>query len=158
MKLPIPMRRLSRVCAHIIRRSKTAMESYAWISTKTRPAARRKRAQRFAISVPPTVSMYPEQDTVRRELARFFGVRNDELLLTNGTDEALHLIVDTFLEPDDIVLLVEPTFAMYRFYSELVGARIQALRYGAPVAISDARATAAFAHDPPANLFSRQSE
>jgi histidinol-phosphate aminotransferase len=75
------------------------------------------------------VSMYPEQESARRELARFFGVKNDELLLTNGTDEALHLIVDTFLEPDDGVLLVEPTFAMYRFYSELAGARIQALRY-----------------------------
>ncbi len=77
------------------------------------------------------VSMYPEQETVRRELAKFFGVRADELLLTNGTDEALHLIVDTFVEPDDAVLLVEPTFAMYRFYSELAGARIQALRYDA---------------------------
>ncbi|MGB7754411.1 MAG: histidinol-phosphate transaminase [Candidatus Acidiferrales bacterium] len=78
-----------------------------------------------------TVSMYPEQETVRRELARFFGVHNDELLLTNGTDEALHLIADTFLEPRGTVLLVEPTFAMYRFYSELAGARIQALRYDA---------------------------
>jgi histidinol-phosphate aminotransferase len=78
-----------------------------------------------------TVSMYPEQECVRRELARFFGVHNDELLLTNGTDEALHLIVDTFLEPDDKVSLVEPTFAMYRFYSELAGACIQALRYNA---------------------------
>jgi histidinol-phosphate aminotransferase len=77
------------------------------------------------------VSMYPEQESVRRELARFFGVHNDELLLTNGTDEALHLIVDTFVEPDDAVLLVEPTFAMYRFYSELAGARIHALRYDA---------------------------
>jgi histidinol-phosphate aminotransferase len=76
-----------------------------------------------------TVSMYPEQESVRRELASFFGVHNDELLLTNGTDEALHLIVDTFLEPNDTVLLVEPTFAMYRFYSELAGARIHALRY-----------------------------
>ena len=47
------------------------------------------------------VSMYPEQETVRRELATFFGVRADELLLTNGTDEALHLIADTFVEPDD---------------------------------------------------------
>ena len=78
-----------------------------------------------------TVSMYPEQECVHRELARFFGVHNDELLLTNGTDEALHLIVDTFLEPDDKVSLVEPTFAMYRFYSELAGACIQALRYNA---------------------------
>ena len=55
----------------------------------------------------------------------------DELLLSNGTDEALHLIADTFLDPGDSVLLVEPTFAMYRFYSELAGARIQALRYDA---------------------------
>jgi histidinol-phosphate aminotransferase len=78
-----------------------------------------------------SVSMYPEQGDVRRELGRFFGVRDDELLLTNGTDEALHLIVDTFIEPGNAVLLVEPTFAMYRFYSELAGARIQALRYDA---------------------------
>ena len=78
-----------------------------------------------------TVSMYPEQESVRRELATFFDVHRDELLLTNGTDEALHLIVDTFLERDDAVLLVEPTFAMYRFYSELAGAHIEALRYDA---------------------------
>ena len=77
------------------------------------------------------VSMYPEQETARRELARHFAVHPCELLLTNGTDEALHLIVDTFLEPGDSVLLVEPTFAMYRFYAELAGARIQALRYDA---------------------------
>jgi histidinol-phosphate aminotransferase len=78
-----------------------------------------------------SVSMYPEQESVRRELARFFSVHSGELLLTNGTDEALHLIVDTFVEPRDEVLIVEPTFAMYRFYSELAGARIQALRYDA---------------------------
>jgi histidinol-phosphate aminotransferase len=77
------------------------------------------------------VSMYPEQESVRRELAKFFAVHSDELLLTNGTDEALHLIVDTFVEPDDKILLVEPTFAMYRFYAERAGARIQALRYDA---------------------------
>src|SRR5271168_3871358 len=77
------------------------------------------------------VSMYPEQESVRRELAKFFEVHADELLLTNGTDEALHLIVDTFVEPDDTVLLVEPTFAMYRFYSERAGERIQMLRYNA---------------------------
>lgn len=77
------------------------------------------------------ISMYPEQESVRRELARYFGVRADELLLSNGTDEALHLIADAFLERGDSVLLVEPTFAMYRFYAELSGARIQALRYGA---------------------------
>jgi histidinol-phosphate aminotransferase len=75
------------------------------------------------------ICSYPEQETVRRQMAKHFGVRPDELLLTNGTDEALHVIVSTFVEPGDGVLLVEPTYAMYRFYSELAGARILAPRY-----------------------------
>ena len=40
-------------------------------------------------------------------------------------------MVNTFVEPRDTVLLVEPTYAMYRFYSELAGARIVAPRYDA---------------------------
>src|SRR5580704_3652813 len=77
------------------------------------------------------ICSYPEQETVRLQMAKHFGVRPGELLLTNGTDEALHVIVSTFVEPGDGVLLVEPTYAMYRFYSELAGARIVAPRYDA---------------------------
>ncbi len=36
---------------------------------------------------------------------------------------------DTYIEPGDTVLLAEPTFDMYRFFSELAGARVVALRY-----------------------------
>ncbi len=75
------------------------------------------------------LAMYPEYEATGRHLARCFRVRPAELLLTNGTDDALHLVVDTFVEPGSRVLLVEPTFAMYRFYAELAGARIVALRY-----------------------------
>jgi len=75
------------------------------------------------------ICSYPEQETVRRQMAKHFSVSPDELLLTNGTDEALHVIVSTFVEPADAVLLVEPTYAMYRFYSELAGAQIVAPRY-----------------------------
>jgi len=76
-----------------------------------------------------SISAYPEQAVIRRKAARHFGVRPEELLLTNGTDEALSLVVDTFVESGDRVLLVEPTYAMYRFYSELAGARVVAPRY-----------------------------
>jgi histidinol-phosphate aminotransferase len=91
------------------------------------PAVRRALARLAASSI----SAYPEQETVRRKVARYFGVRPEELLLTNGTDEALSLIVNTFVESGDRVLLVEPTYAMYRFYSELAGAQIVAPRYDA---------------------------
>lgn len=79
------------------------------------------------------ICSYPEQETVRRKIATHFAVRTGELLLTNGTDEALHLIVSTFVEPDASVLIVEPTYAMYRFYSELAAARVLAPRYSAEI-------------------------
>ncbi len=91
------------------------------------PAVRRALAKLSAAEI----SAYPEQASVRRKLAKFFGVSPEELLLTNGTDEALSLIVNTFVEPKSKVLFVEPTYAMYRFYSELAGARIVAPRYTA---------------------------
>jgi histidinol-phosphate aminotransferase len=89
------------------------------------PAVRRALAKLSSASI----SAYPEQETVRRKAAKHFGVKPTELLLTNGTDEALSLVVSTFVEPPDRVLLVEPTYAMYRFYSELAGAQIVAARY-----------------------------
>jgi len=91
------------------------------------PAVRRALAKLSAASI----SAYPEQETVRRKAASYFGVRPEELLLTNGTDEALSLVVNTFVESGDRVLFVEPTYAMYRFYSELAGARVIAPRYDA---------------------------
>jgi histidinol-phosphate aminotransferase len=75
------------------------------------------------------MAMYPEYQATTRRLARFFRVRPEELHLTNGIDDALHLIADTFIEPGDAVVVVEPTFDMYRFFAELAGARVIALRY-----------------------------
>src|SRR5579871_1707696 len=91
------------------------------------PAVRKALAKLRAADI----SAYPEQESVKRRLAKFFGVYTEEMLLTNGTDEALSLIVNTFVNENDKVLFVEPTYAMYRFYSELVGARILAPRYTA---------------------------
>jgi len=75
------------------------------------------------------MAIYPEYQTTTKRLARFFGVRPAEMHLTNGIDDALHLIADTFINDGDSVLVVEPTFDMYRFFAELAGARVVALRY-----------------------------
>ena len=75
------------------------------------------------------MAIYPEYQATTRRLARFFRVRPEEMHLTNGIDDALHLIADTFIEDGDSVLVAEPTFDMYRFFAELAGARVTALRY-----------------------------
>ena len=73
------------------------------------------------------MAIYPEYQATTKLLARFFRVRPEEMHLTNGIDDALHLIGDTFIEDGDSVLLAEPTFDMYRFFSELAGARVTAV-------------------------------
>lgn len=75
------------------------------------------------------MAIYPEYQATTKRLARFFRVRPEEMHLTNGIDDALHLIADTFIDAGDSVLVVEPTFDMYRFFAELAGARVAALRY-----------------------------
>jgi histidinol-phosphate aminotransferase len=77
------------------------------------------------------LAMYPEYQAPTRRLARYFGVRADELLLANGADDALRAVFDAFVEQRSRILICEPTFPMYRFYAEIFGARIVALRYTA---------------------------
>lgn len=79
---------------------------------------------------PQQIAMYPEYQRSTVRLARHFGVRPGELLLTNGGDDALRVFFDTFVEPQSSILICEPTFPMYRYYAEIAGARVEALRYG----------------------------
>ena len=131
MKLPVPVRRA-------VRQMRPYQPPLEGRTTKLRldfnentvgcsPAVRRALARLSRDQV----AMYPEYEVARQRLARFFRVRSAELVLTNGTDDALRLLVDTFVDPRTSVLVVEPNFAMYRFYAELAGARIKALRYDA---------------------------
>jgi histidinol-phosphate aminotransferase len=46
------------------------------------------------------------------------------VLLTNGVDEAIHLVCETYLEPQDEALIVVPTFSMYKIYAAATGARV----------------------------------
>ena len=81
-----------------------------------------------------TLARYPERDSGERVIAPALGLSKDELLLTNGTDEAIHLICETYLEPGDEALVVAPTFAMYEIYAAATGARVVAIPAGSDFA------------------------
>ena len=78
---------------------------------------------------PQQFAMYPEYEKSTARIARHFGVRPDELLLTNGGDDALRVFFDTFVEPRSHILICEPTFPMYRYYAEIAGARVEVCCY-----------------------------
>lgn len=76
-----------------------------------------------------TLAMYPEYLQPTKRIARHLKVRPAQLLLTNGGDDALRVFFDTFVDPASTILICEPTFPMYRYYAEIAGAQISALRY-----------------------------
>jgi histidinol-phosphate aminotransferase len=69
------------------------------------------------------LARYPERESVEFKLADFFQVQAEELLLTNGVDEAIHLVCETFLEPDDQAVIVVPTFGIYELSVGATGAK-----------------------------------
>lgn len=81
---------------------------------------------------PGALAVYPEYSETRRALAGFFQVQTDRFLITNGTDEAIQVFVNTYVNAGDEVLLLRPSYAMYRFYAEVAGARIREIEYRAP--------------------------
>ena len=70
------------------------------------------------------LARYPERQSREKIVAEFLGVARSETLLTNGVDEAIHLLCETYLEPEDEALIVVPTFSMYKIYAAATGARV----------------------------------
>ncbi|MBM3753633.1 MAG: histidinol-phosphate transaminase [Acidobacteria bacterium] len=77
------------------------------------------------------LAVYPEYGTAVEELAQFFKVDQSEFTLTNGTDEAIQVLVNTYVDDDDDVIILQPSYAMYRFYCEVAGAQIREIPYRA---------------------------
>ncbi len=75
------------------------------------------------------LSIYPEYEHALEDLSRHFGVHEAELTLTNGTDEAIQLLINTYIDDGDEVLILRPSYAMYKFYSQLAGAAISEIDY-----------------------------
>lgn len=71
------------------------------------------------------LSIYPEYVEALDELASFFDISNNEFTFTNGTDEAIQLLVNTFVDDAGDVLTLKPTYAMYRFYADVAAASVR---------------------------------
>ena len=73
---------------------------------------------------PEQLACYPERAHVEREVASVLGLQPDQVLLTNGVDEAIHLVCEAYLEPEDEAVIVVPTFAMYEICAAATGAQV----------------------------------
>ena len=71
-----------------------------------------------------TLNKYPEREPGERAMAAHLGISVAKTLLTNGVDEAIHLLAETYLEREDEALIAVPTFSMYEIYALATQAKV----------------------------------
>jgi histidinol-phosphate aminotransferase len=74
------------------------------------------------------LTRYPERAPVEAIVAAHLGLAPEQVALTNGVDEAIHVLFETFLEAGDELLLPVPTYTMYEVYASATDARIVAVQ------------------------------
>ncbi|HEY2775713.1 MAG TPA: histidinol-phosphate transaminase [Candidatus Binatia bacterium] len=64
----------------------------------------------------------PMSDPLREKAAQVYGVRPSQILVGNGSDELLAILLRACTDPGDKVAYAVPTYSLYRTLTELVGA------------------------------------
>ena len=71
-----------------------------------------------------SLTRYPEREPVEAIVAAHLGLAPAQIALTNGVDEAIHVLFEAFLEEGDELLLPVPTYTMYEIYASATDARV----------------------------------
>jgi histidinol-phosphate aminotransferase len=75
-----------------------------------------------------SLTRYPEREPVEAIVAAHLGLKPEQVALTNGVDEAIHVLFEAFLESGDELLLPVPTYTMYEIYASATDARAVAVQ------------------------------
>lgn len=77
------------------------------------------------------ISIYPEYTNgLIEQIAKYCKVSDSQILLTNGSDQAIDLIFRTFTEKGDRVIIPTPSFAMFYQWAEISENKIIKPVYG----------------------------
>lgn len=61
----------------------------------------------------------PLASELTKAFADYYGIREEHITVTNGSDEMLYLLASAMLNANSRVVVVDPDFSMYAFYSFL---------------------------------------
>jgi len=78
---------------------------------------------------PIILSTYPEPSEAYNKLSHWLDVAPESIVFTPGSDGAIRMTFEVFIEPGDLVVHTSPTFAMYPVYSKMFGAKVHELTY-----------------------------
>ncbi|KXS48997.1 MAG: histidinol-phosphate aminotransferase [Halanaerobium sp. T82-1] len=79
------------------------------------------------------INRYPEiySERLQQTLADYLSselereISTEEVLVGNGSDEILDILIRSFVEPGNVVLSQTPTFSMYKYFTKLSGGQYE---------------------------------
>ena len=72
---------------------------------------------------------YPAYGNVVEKLAQYTGASSDQIMITNGSDQGIDLVIRAALSPEDEAIIPGPSFAMYQQCALVENAVIRAPTY-----------------------------
>jgi histidinol-phosphate aminotransferase len=66
----------------------------------------------------------PTAEPFRQAAARKFGLRVEQVIAGNGSDDILNLVMRAYLDPGDLVAYPDPTYSLYPVLAQLQDARV----------------------------------
>ncbi|QZY57238.1 histidinol-phosphate transaminase [Crassaminicella profunda] len=69
------------------------------------------------------LNRYPDtnSDELRECFASYLGLKKENILCGNGSDEVIQTIINTFVGEDEYVITHSPTFSMYKIFTTIAG-------------------------------------
>ena len=89
------------------------------------------------------LTIYPERERVERIVASHLELAHEQVLLTNGVDEAIHLVACAFLDEGDEAIICTPTFFMYDVSVSMMTSQLKRVQADASLAFPFERFLAA---------------
>ncbi|MFZ5968178.1 MAG: histidinol-phosphate transaminase [Bacillota bacterium] len=83
------------------------------------------------------INRYPDTDSddLRREIGGLIGLEKKNIMCGNGSDELIKIIIETFVDKDDCVIIHTPTFGMYKVFTTIAGGQVVEIQSDADFAV-----------------------
>lgn len=97
------------------------IERYIKLNTNESPFPPSEKAQKYASEAIHKLALYPDPEckALNLSLAEALGVKPDEVLLTNGSDEILNFAFMAFCDENTPVAFADITYGFYKVFAEL---------------------------------------
>ena len=71
------------------------------------------------------LNVYPDDNytELKKAIVDYVGCKEENISVGNGSSELLDLCVKTFVDTDELILSLDPTFSMYSIYAKIVNSK-----------------------------------